>query len=293
MHNCYIYIINFQISPDLQILDLLEVDTPATDEELEDHGPVCTECASFSLSGVMKDAETKEKFIEQLALTSDNIDHIESCTVKQSDSSNWHELRKGRITASNFAKVCKAVDANKCPPSLLKTLLGEYRECSAPSLVWGKKKEKTALQMYLRVCRKTHVHPHLLHKGLRLHSTKTYIGCSVDGLLTCKCHNQRLVEVKCPFTCREENPKDVCLQKGCSLVENGQIIVTEKSDYYHQIQGQMGIYDLQYCDLVVYTKKGICVAHAEFDNEFFQSMLSKLDTFFRNYVVEKLFESKE
>jgi hypothetical protein len=78
----------------------------------------------------------------------DNIIHVESCTNEQSDSKMWHELRKGRLTTSIFCKIYKAVDASKCPASLLKTILGEYGEVTAPSIVWGKKKESSSSTLH-------------------------------------------------------------------------------------------------------------------------------------------------
>lgn len=54
-----------------------------------------------------------------------------------------------------------------------------------------------------------------------------FIGCSVDGLFTCKCHGSTIIEVKCPFSSRDEDPKHVCLKKGCVFNENGEIVVTE------------------------------------------------------------------
>ena len=117
------------------------------------------------------------------------------------------------MTASNFYRVCKAVDANNCPLSLSKTILGDYGEMNAPPLVWGKKKENAALQLFMRVCRQSHVKPFLSKKGLRIHHSMNFIGCSVDGLFTCKCHGSTIIEVKCPFSCRDEGPKHVCLKK--------------------------------------------------------------------------------
>jgi hypothetical protein len=125
----------------------------------------------------------------------------------------------------------------------------------------------------MRVCHESHLHPSL-----------NFIGCSIDGLFTCKCHDSIIIEVKCPFALRDEDPKDVCLKKGCVIDEKGRIVVTEISEYYHQMQGQMGIYNIHQSNLIIYTKKGICVAHANFDPHFFQSMISKLESFFKQHV---------
>ena len=96
--------------------------------------------------------------------------------------------------------------------------------------------------------------------------------------------------MKCPFTYRDEDPKDICLKKGCVINEKGEIVVTENSEYYHQIQGQMGIYGIYQCNIIFYTKKGICVAHADFNPDFFQKMLSKLESFFKQHILNSLLQ---
>ena len=250
----------------------------------------CPKCTAFTMPNMLKNITSSNEIssINLCTLSKENIVHIESCTSEQSDSKMWHELRKGRLTASNFCKICKAVDASN--PSLLKTIFSEYGEITAPSLVWGKKKERTALQHYMRVCQKSHIQPNLSHRGLRIHPSLNFIGCSIDGLFTCKCHDSIIIEVKCPFALRDEDPKDVCLKKGCVIDEKGRIVVTEISEYYHQMQGQMGIYDIHHSNLIIYTKKGICVAYANFDPDFFQKMLSKLESFFKQHVERSLMQ---
>ncbi|XP_062580916.1 uncharacterized protein LOC134242809 [Saccostrea cucullata] len=145
-----------EISPNIQALDILEVQKPVQNDKGDEADQQCPKCSAFTMPNMLKkiascNANEFHNSENLCTLSNDNISHIESCTSEQSDCKIWHELRKGRLTASNFSKVCKAVDSNKCPPSLLKTILGEYGEISAPSLVWGKKKEKAALQHYMRM----------------------------------------------------------------------------------------------------------------------------------------------
>jgi hypothetical protein len=54
-----------------------------------------------------------------------------------------------------------------------------------------------------------------------------FIGCSVDGIISCKCHGKKVFEIKCPFSSRHLHPKEVAVQKGCSIVGNT-FVVTEK-----------------------------------------------------------------
>nr|XP_022331745.1 uncharacterized protein LOC111129583 [Crassostrea virginica] len=138
-----------EVSPNIQALDILEEEKPVKEKP----GPcdqLCSKCISFTIPNILKSvtctsSNSNDSVNDSFTLSSDNIAHIESCTVEQSDNKTWHELRKGRLTASNFYRVCKAVDANNCPLSLSKTILGDYGEINAPSLVWGKKKEMAAL----------------------------------------------------------------------------------------------------------------------------------------------------
>ena len=41
--------------------------------------------------------------------------------------------------------------------------------------------------------------------------------------------------------------------------ENGKFRLTKESEYYNQVQGQMGIYGYHLADLVIYAKLGIHV----------------------------------
>ena len=54
-----------------------------------------------------------------------------------------------------------------------------------------------------------------------------------------------------------------------------------KHPYYSQIQGQLAITDRKWCDLVVYTKKGIFIERIENDTDFWENeLLSKLTAFY-------------
>lgn len=49
----------------------------------------------------------KEIFLKKLMLTHEEIVSIERKTVGKQDNDTWQNLRKPRLTASNFGKVCK------------------------------------------------------------------------------------------------------------------------------------------------------------------------------------------
>ena len=105
---------------------------------------------------------------------------------------------------------------------------------------------------------------------------------SVDGIFCCKCHGPKVVEIKCPYAKRFDNPKDVSRER------------VENNDYLYQIQ--IGIYEMKTCDFVIYTTKGINVVNIEFNWEFFDTIsqlfsIKKLDYCFRKYLFPHVFES--
>jgi hypothetical protein len=233
-----------------------------------------------------------QEFVNKLYISEKDIDDIQACTIGQSKNPNWVLMRKGVITASNFRKVCECVHKDKNPPSLIKTLLGQYGEAHSAPLIWGRNKEQCALKMYNRISKKKHACPKIEMQGLKMSKEKPFTGCSVDGILKCKCKdhdNMRVVEIKCPYSDRDKLPKEVTLSKGCKLDENGKFYLSEDSEYYHQVQGQMGIYSCKSADLVIYTKLGIQVVEGiEFDSIFFKSMMCNLESYFKNVLLKEM-----
>lgn len=66
----------------------------------------------------------------------------------------------------------------------------------------------------------------------------------------------------------------------------------EETFWYYQIQDQMGISGIHATDLVIYTNKGILIVHVEFNAEFWQGILNKLQLFFAKFMVPELLTVK-
>lgn len=69
------------------------------------------------------------------------------------------------------------------------------------------------------------------------------------------------------------------LKKGCVINTNREIVFTENCEYYHQVQGQKGLYCMNTSHLALNTKSGICVVHAYFDRDVYKRMLYNMPTF--------------
>lgn len=253
-----------QLQPDTQAIDILEHDPihqAAGSENVP--GP----CLAYSLKEQLENLSsavsgnrtpTAAQFQEELGhFTPEVIKDIEHCTRGQAENPTWKAYRYGMLTASYFHRICKAVEKGSCPQSLLKSIMSKYdTDIHVPALEWGLKKEKVACDLYTRANRSVHKRVVVEKRGLYIMSDYPFIGCSVDGIFTCRCHGKKIIEIKCPYSLRHMHPREVAIQKGCVIIGN-KSLVTEKSEYYHQMQGQMGIYGISCCDLVIYTEKGI------------------------------------
>ena len=86
-----------------------------------------------------------------------------------------------------------------------------------------------------------------------------------------------LVEIKCPYTLRNLTPEDACKEPTfyCYLI-NGNPQLQRNHIYYYQIQGQLGICGLKWCDFVCFFNKGLIIECIQFDQLFWETMIMKL-----------------
>ena len=86
--------------------------------------------------------------------------------------------------------------------------------------------------------------------GLHINVDFSYLGASPDSLIQCDCHGKGVLEIKCPHIYRY-GLKNWQQDKTFPIDENYQIKVDRK--YYYQIQGQMFILNLDYCDFFIWS----------------------------------------
>lgn len=110
-------------------------------------------------------------YFQKLGLTERQIGLLAELTKSQRLSPYWYMFRKGRLTASNFGKVIAAVQRNSFPPSLFKSLMGEYNLEGAKSVQWGIAHEQDAVDSYKNhpICPSTEI----VESGLYLDSSGT------------------------------------------------------------------------------------------------------------------------
>lgn len=116
------------------------------------------------------------------------------------------------------------------------------------------------------------------------------LGASPDGkVIDSGCTEQYgLVEVKCPATKFNVTPLDACSDPGFFLEKiNENPTLKRNHNYYAQVQGQLGITQLPWCDFVVYTSKGISIERIPFEDQYWTNMKIKLKSFYFDHFLSK------
>ncbi|KAL2097811.1 hypothetical protein ACEWY4_007018 [Coilia grayii] len=218
--------------------------------------------------------------IAALAITEEQRRAVHIYTLQQQNNPAWFELRKGRLTASNFGHVLATKP--DCPArAVLKRVMGQSSLGGVKSVQWGIDNEGEgirALQEKVGI----HVEP----SGLWL--TKSgMLGASPDGLVG----NSAVVEVKCPYKHRNTTVEEAIQDAAFYLEKKGhQYHLKTTHPYWHQVQGQMHIVERNECFFVVWTTKDCIVLQIQKDEVWVQN-IPLLESFYKRHVLPAFMEA--
>lgn len=188
-------------------------------------------------------------------------------TRDQAFSSKWFNERKFRLTASKFGEILKSTE-NRNLEKFCESLYSPPN-LSTPAVIHGKTYEPIAVELFEK-----HFQTKVSKCGLFVNEDFPNFAATPDGIVD----EETLVEVKCPFSSRNEEISDSIT----FLEKNSSQMLQLKTDhkYYFQIQGQLAICRRNRCFLLVYTFKELLVLEIKYDDNFVKNMLKCLDKFY-------------
>ena len=225
-------------------------------------------------------------------LPSADLWDIERETRNQSSSSSWHKERSSRLTASNFHSVARR---KKQPDEkFLKQLFSTENDIGhlAP-LVHGNMHEATAMDDYVAAMHRLGNRDLCAFQvGLCIHPEHNCLGASPDRMVydPSATPSHGLLEVKCPISLYDHDltPEEGATQADffCSLID-GKPTLKMTHRYYTQVQGQLAVTGLEWCDFVVWSGPArLSVERIKFDRVFWEdSTLPALLDFFKVHAV--------
>ena len=174
-------------------------------------------------------------------------------TRKQTQDRQWLALQSGRITASKL-KAVTHTDISQPSSSLVQSVCyPEVSKFTSVATTWGCDYEKHAISQYGQFMMTCHQDVVISESGLVIHPQHSYLGASPDARVKCSCCGVGVVEVKCPFNCREmsfdlaADSSKFCLQRN----DDGKLSLKRDHAYYYQVQLQLLLCEALYCNFVV------------------------------------------
>lgn len=113
---------------------------------------------------------------------------------------------------------------------------------------WGCEHESSARIAYIRLMESNHTAFSYKESGLVVSLTHPFIGASPDGVVHCECYGHGVIEIKCPYCIKDEDPGTA----SCLLNEN----LSEKHAYFYQVQTQLFTSSAGYADFIIATFNG-------------------------------------
>lgn len=219
---------------------------------------------------------------------------VEKATRGQSKSRIWFSQRAGRVTASKMHQVVKA---GPSPASLVKSICyPEEMAFMSAATSWGKKQEGAARARYAAEATSGHPGLTITDSGLVINPTWPWLGASPDGLLSCQCCGLGVLEVKCPYSHRGrtlaeavESTQPFCLEAAV----DGTLQLQRSHAYYAQVQTQLHVCDVEYCDFCVclFAAGRAGDLHVERifkDTDFWEDCLAKAEATFQDSILPEL-----
>ena len=241
--------------------------------------------AGYELMNDEELATEAERLFCEMTISDSDFGVIKEATVAQNNCAAWTEQRKGRLTASLFHDVFVRKPTTD-PVPLLKKIMGyEQNDLSyIPSIRWGIQNENTAREKYATLLSTEHENFTCNLTGLWVNPLYPHLGVSPDGVTSCSCHGDGLLEIKCPYSSRDTSflNKDNC----SFLTESGYL--NRKHRYYTQVQGQLMVSGLLFCDFFVWTPSVCKVERVYPDVRFWEKLVKQLTLFFVTNVLPEI-----
>ena len=241
------------------------------------------------------------EYLDKMKLDIDDIGRIEAATRDQNDSELWHALRNGRLTSSRFGEIRNRKETTNSR-RLVRDIMGYSKQMKTlpPQIRWGQENEQRAIKCYIEDRLTVGEEMTVTPSGPHLMSNKSYLGASSDGIVLCTnvdTLHRGCVEVKCPYSIEksvtiELTPTEIAKKfKDKFYMELGSddgLHLRHDHHYYAQVQGEIAILGVEWCDFVVYSNNAVIVDRVLADLEYWNELEQILEDFYICHVIPEI-----
>ena len=219
-----------------------------------------------------------------VTLSREEILQIEKATRDQSHCDAWYAQQSGRITASKMKSVCRTDPASPSVSLIDQICYPAKHKFSTQATRWGLENEETARAAYTYHMEMYHDNFNCFCCGLVISEEYSFIAATPDAVMSCDCCGSGIVEIKCPFVTKDDDPHDA------HFLENGSLDTNHQ--YYYQVQTQLFVSGAEFGDFVVCTFPNntptLLVERITLDEQFVDICIEQASHFFKIAILQEL-----
>ncbi|KAF4533068.1 hypothetical protein B566_EDAN002631, partial [Ephemera danica] len=233
--------------------------------------------------------EERDKFLQSLMKSPEEIVNIERRTVLQRDSHEWVQLHQYLFTASSFHRVKARRQSTSCAKIVNDLLYGDF---DTAAMQYGRENEdqvRDLLSIFLDV--------EIQECGIFIHPEHNFLAASPDGLIG----DDTLVEIKCSYSAAGLNlsPEEAVKSKKTSFWKfdksTGEYIVNKNDKWFTQIQGQLNVTGREKCIFAYYTpvEPYFKIEIIYRDRDFWQNLVLQLVKFYMECLLPEIIDPRK
>lgn len=229
--------------------------------------------------------ETEKNLMQSLIVDQDYINNTEQETRAQSKCHRWKSERQYRFTASRFYLI---PHRQRHHDNFAKDNM-HPKTFQSRHTAHGNKYEPVAIDKYTKYMNSRKTPLYVFKCGFIICKDSPFLGCSPDGkVIDPGCATPfGLIEIKCPETKFLVTPLDACSDSQFCCYRDGNDCKLKRTHaYYAQVQGQMGVTGAEWCDFIVYTKKGMSIERILFDSQYWMDLKQKLHSYYFTHFID-------
>ncbi|CAN7989956.1 unnamed protein product [Ixodes pacificus] len=273
-----------KLAPDTLVLrslaDSEDTDTAASGDVEDDEDPL--QVPETIVDIVCLYGSLNESAAREATFSVTECDQVELRTRAQASSDEWSRQRVGRLTASILGKVLSCCTGAE---GIVSQVMGYTKTPDVFSVRWGRENEVKARNRFIADEAPKHSGFEVRKCGLFVESERPYLGASPDGVVSCCCCTDAVLEIKCPASCAnltfdEAKVRLPYLDAGARL--------KEEHSHYAQVQMQMALVKTTRAFFVVFTNVDINVEELKFNEGFWNMAVSEAEEFYFSHIFTEI-----
>ncbi|CAN7999207.1 unnamed protein product [Ixodes pacificus] len=273
-----------KLAPDTLVLrsltDSEDTDTAASGDVEDDEDPL--QVPETIVDMVCLYGSLNESAAREATFSATECDQVELRTRAQASSDEWSRQRVGRLTASILGKVLSCCTGAE---GIVSQVMGYTKTPDVFSVRWGRENEVKARNRFIADEAPKHSGFEVRKCGLFVDSERPYLGASPDGVVSCCCCTDAVLEIKCPASCANLTIDEAKVRLPYL---DADARLKEEHLHYAQVQMQMALVKTNRAFFVVFTNVDINVEELKFNECFWNTAVSEAEESYFSHIFTEI-----